>query len=242
VRRQIAASACLQTIIEGADRGLFAVRTRQREDQPSLHRPVPGTRRPAPHLRFHARQELPGAFHFGKTAFGSGNPAQQPAQEIHGVAEQFVIRRFGKEVHGHRDLLIRTITRLREVRRRHQDPDMPGPGQKTEFGVLPGTPDAHGEHVPSQRVLHARLGRIRENARVNRAQPALPLEEEREILAVRLGVDLQETRQTVLVEQRRVEGVGRRQTTQRFAGVPGRTPHLEQNARAGSTAAHARSW
>ena len=56
-------------------------------------------------------------------------------------------------------------------------------------------PDPDRQDVPAVGMLHAGLGLVYEHARVNGAESAFPLQQERKILAIRLGLDLKETRQ-----------------------------------------------
>jgi hypothetical protein len=107
--------------------------------------------------------------------------------------------------------------------------------------LAPG--DAHGQHVPSERVLDARVRVVDEHARVDASQASLSLQEVRQILAVRLRLDLEEPRKAVLVEQTRRERVRGGQTADRVSGVGRRTPELEHRAVNGTTTAlaHVRS-
>ena len=90
--------------------------------------------------------------------------------------------------------------------------------------------DAHGQHVPAQRVLHAGLDVIHKDARVDAAEAALTFEQEGEVLAIWLRLDLEKASQTLLVEEPRRERVGRRKAPDRISGVLWRPPEIEHRA------------
>ena len=89
--------------------------------------------------------------------------------------------------------------------------------------------DSDRQNVPAIGVLHAGLGLVHEDARIDTTEPAFPLEQEREILAIRLRLDLEESRQALLVKQSRRERVGGRQASDRDRRRP-------------SAAARGRAW
>ena len=85
------------------------------------------------------------------------------------------------------------------------------------------------QDIPSKRVLDASLRVIHEHARVDTPEATFPLQQESQVLAVRLRFDLQEAGQALLVEQAGVEGVGRGETPDRLTRSSRRTPQFQQD-------------
>jgi hypothetical protein len=84
------------------------------------------------------------------------------------------------------------------------------------------------------------LGVIHKYSGIDATEPTLPLEEERKVLAVGLRLDVQETAQTLLVEEARVKCISGAQTSNRIASVLRRPPQFKHRAAGGclSTLAH----
>ena len=192
----------------------------KREHEMLPDRSPSSDRLPSLHLSFDLVQESLRPPNFGRALRGPRHEQEQASQESNRLGQNIGICLFRRQINRRSNLMIGPVARLGEIGRSHDDPNVVTPGEQAEFGMLLAGPDAHGQHIPTERVLNSCLRVVHQHACIDATKPALALEQECQILAIRLGIDLQESGQTLLVEQPRCKGVGGRKAPDGITCTP----------------------
>jgi hypothetical protein len=174
--RSSATAASRYGLIEAAAGGLLLPDDRDREhellpDGPSLSAPLPSLR-----VSLYLGQECLGPQDLGRTLGRPRHEHYEASQEGNRICQNAGVRFLWSKVDCRGDLVVGTIARFGDVGRSYDDSQVTAPRKQAELRMLFAGPNPYRQHIPTERVLYARLGVVDQHARVDTAEPALALE------------------------------------------------------------------